>query len=184
MDLLELMLGQIPEAIYFALFIILTKELKEKRILFIILMIIEYILLKQVIQFNTWFQVLYFIISFIILKILYKNKSNVTDIFIIGIASIILILTSIPCYLIFGGNNMILVSIINRLLLFVILFIFRNKLSNIPRLYNKYWNRPNNSNKRKIKSTTFRALNLVIFNISFFIINVCMLYVVVLREWR
>ena len=50
MDLLELMLGQIPEAIYFALFIILTKELKEKRILFIILMIIEYILLKQVIQ--------------------------------------------------------------------------------------------------------------------------------------
>ena len=32
MDLMELFLGQIPEAIYFALFMIFTKNLKEKRL--------------------------------------------------------------------------------------------------------------------------------------------------------
>lgn len=31
MDLLEIFLGQIPEAIYFALFMIFAKDLKEKK---------------------------------------------------------------------------------------------------------------------------------------------------------
>ena len=39
MELDQLLLGQIPEAIYFALFMILVKNIKEKRILFIILML-------------------------------------------------------------------------------------------------------------------------------------------------
>ena len=37
MDLLEIFLGQIPEAIYFALFMMFAKDLKEKRILYILL---------------------------------------------------------------------------------------------------------------------------------------------------
>lgn len=36
MDLLEIFLGQIPEAIYFTLFMIFAKDLKEKRILYIL----------------------------------------------------------------------------------------------------------------------------------------------------
>ena len=50
--MLELLLGQIPEAIYFALFMIFTKELKTKRILYTILMVIEYVLLKFFIEYN------------------------------------------------------------------------------------------------------------------------------------
>ena len=172
MDILQLLLGQIPEAIYFAVFMILAKDIRKKRVLFIILMILEYILLKQVIHFNTWFQVLYFIISFIIMKILYKDKTNITDIFTLGIASITLIFTSIPCYLLFTPNT-ILMSISNRLLLFGILFFGRNILPKIPKLYSKYWNRTNIP--KNIKSTTFRALNLVIFNLMFFLINVGMI---------
>ena len=45
--MLELLIGQIPEAIFFALFMIYAKGLKEKRILFIVLMIVEYLLLKS-----------------------------------------------------------------------------------------------------------------------------------------
>ena len=53
--MLELLLGQIPEAIYFALFMIFTKELKSKRFLYVALMIAEYLLLKHFIEFSIWF---------------------------------------------------------------------------------------------------------------------------------
>ena len=72
MDLLEIFLGQIPEAIYFALFMIFAKDLKEKRILYILLMVIEYLLLKHFIKYNIWFQILYTMYLTVIAK--YKNN--------------------------------------------------------------------------------------------------------------
>ena len=95
MNLAELFLGQIPEAIYFALFLIFVKRFKEKRILFIVLMILEYLLLKSFIHFDVWFQIGYTIMTFLTLKVLYKNKAQVTDIFTFGIASIVLMAISI-----------------------------------------------------------------------------------------
>ena len=47
-------------------------------------MILEYVFLKQFLVYTVWFQVVYFILAFIIMKILYKNKANVTDIFPLG----------------------------------------------------------------------------------------------------
>ena len=55
MKLYQLLLGQIPEAIYFALFMMLVKNIKEKRILFIVLMILEYVFLKYFLVYNIWF---------------------------------------------------------------------------------------------------------------------------------
>lgn len=100
MSILEIILGQIPEAIFFSLFMIYAKGLKEKRILFTILMVAEYLLLKHFISFNVWFQILYTFITFIILKILYEEKAQVTDIFTFTIASIITILCSIISFII------------------------------------------------------------------------------------
>lgn len=94
MKLDQLLLGQIPEAIYFALFMILVKNIKEKRVLFTILMILEYVVLKLAFPFNMWFQVTYTFMTYIILKILYKEKSQIIDIFTFSIGSIILILIS------------------------------------------------------------------------------------------
>ena len=110
MDLLEIFLGQIPEAIYFALFMIFAKDLKEKRILYILLMVIEYLLLKHFIKYNIWFQILYTIMQFVILKVLYKEKSQITDIFTFTIASIILILSCLVLYFIIWKtiNNFII----------------------------------------------------------------------------
>lgn len=180
MNLAELVLGQIPEAIYFALFLIFTKSLKEKRILFIILMIVEYLLLKSFIHFDIWFQIGYTMMTFLTLKVLYKEKAQVIDIFTFGIASIILMVSSIISFLLLGPN-MQFVVLISRILL-ILFFIFSYKyLPNIQKLYKKLWNR-NDKAAKKMKSTTFRALNTVLFNLMFVVINVCMIYAMFIRR--
>lgn len=173
MNILEIVLGQIPEAIYFAVFMLLVKELKFKRILFIIGMIAEYILVLNILPYSIWSYVLYFVLSFLLLKILYKDKCNVTDIFTMGIASIILIFTSVLSYFITLGN-MTSCVIINRIILLTGLYFLRHKLHRINDLYNKLWNRGKHS--YRMKSTTFRALNLVIFNLSFVVINLGVIF--------
>lgn len=180
MNLLELFLGQIPEAIFFALFMIYAKGLKEKRISFTILMTIEYILLKQFIRFNMWFQISYIIMTYATLKVLYKEKSQITDIFTFGIASLFLIATSAVSFLIFRPN-MILSIITNRIFIFLFLYFFNKKLYIIQKIYKKLWNRNDKINKQ-IKSTTFRSINIIIFNFMFYIINLGMLYMLFLRK--
>ena len=174
--MLELLIGQIPEAIFFALFMIYAKGLKEKRILFIVLMIVEYILIMQNIYFNTYSHIIYTILTFLTLKVLYKEKCQITDIFTFGIASLILIITSIPCVLIFN-NNPILYAIANRIIIFTSLFFAKNKIIVIQKCYKKLWNR-NDTIKKKIKSTTFRSINIIIFNLMFYFINICMIYAI------
>ena len=175
--MLEVLLGQIPEAIYFALFMIFVKQLKEKRVLFIILMIAEYLLLKVFIKYNMWFQISYTFMNFLILKLLYKEKAQITDIFTFTISSIVLILISFVSYFIIWKTigNYLIAAIINRLLLIIFLLITHKKLYNIQKLYKKLWNRQDNK-KHKVKSTTFRAINVVVFNLLFFIINLGIIF--------
>lgn len=172
---MELLLGQIPEAIFFALFMIYAKGIKEKMILFTILMIIEYLLLKQIIHFNIWFQITYTFITFIILKMLYKQKAQITDIFTFTIASVFLIITSVLSFAVCFGNT-IIATLLNRFILFVFIYIFREKLINIQLFYKKIWNKE--TNKTKIKSTTFRSINIVIFNIIFCLLDSLMLFAI------
>lgn len=180
MNMLEIVLGQIPEAVYFALFMILAKKLTNKKLLFTTIMIVEYLLLKHLFIFNIWFQISYTIMTYVILKVLYKNKSQITDIFTFGVSSLVLII----CSIISGGLfliNPIVGIIFSKLLPFMIIFIFRNKLCNIQKLYKHHWNR-NDKINTKIKSTTFRCLNIVIFNIMFYVINAGMIYAVLIRK--
>lgn len=174
--MLEIVLGQIPEAVYFALFMIFVKKLDNKRLLFTTLMTIEYIFLKCFLVYTTWFQIMYFVLAFVIMKILYKDKANITDIFTLGIASVILIFSSFTSYILtyFTFKNMIIGAILVKIITFTLLFVFKNKLFKINTLYKKLWNR--SETKYKMKSTTFRALNLVIFNFSFVIINLGILF--------
>lgn len=178
--MLELLLGQIPEAIYFALFMIFTKEIKEKRVIFIILMVIEYLLVMNTQMFSIWTHVIYVILTFLTLKLLYKEKALIIDIFTFGIASLVLIITS----LFSGGITMFdfeLGVIMSRLLPFIIIIVFNRKLSKIQKIYKLLWNR-NDKNKLKMKSATFRCLNIVIFNIMFYAINAGMIYALLIRK--
>ncbi|MDE6946569.1 MAG: hypothetical protein K2P14_05230, partial [Anaeroplasmataceae bacterium] len=99
----------------------------------------------------------------------------------LGISSIILIVISVLSYFLTLGCAPLFV-IISRIFMFVFLYIFKNKLVKINRLYYKLWNR--NNKPKKIKSTTFRALNVVIFNISFSIINLGMILSYIIKNWR
>lgn len=179
MNLYQLFLGQIPEALYFALFIILVKQLKEKRIIFSIIMIIGYLILKYLLPFNIWFHITYTFITFITLKLLYKHKSQITDIFLFTIASIILVLISavtIPIAM----KDALIGIILNRVILMIFLLTSKNELPNIQNLYKKLWNR--SDKPKKIKSITFRGLNLVVFNILFYLINILIIYELFIRR--
>ena len=64
----------------------------------------------------------------------------------------------------FTINNYILYAVLTRIFMFAFLILFNNKLNRIQKIYKLLWNR-NDKIKKKIKSTTFRSLNIVIFNI-------------------
>ena len=51
MKIIRLISAKFLEPIYFSLFLIAGKDLKEKRLLFTIIMIFEYVMLKQFIKF-------------------------------------------------------------------------------------------------------------------------------------
>ena len=183
--MLQLLLGQIPEAIFFALFMIYAKGLKEKRFLFTLLMVVEYLLTKYSFQYNWMFHITYMISVFLTLKLLYKEKSQVTDIFILAIGYVVLAISSIISFIIlsFTLNNMFIGNILCKILMFSFIFVLRNKLNGIQNIYKKLWNR-NDKVPKKMKTTTFRALNLVVFNILFAVLNLCMLYAIHLKGMR
>lgn len=176
MNILEIILGQVPEAVYFAVFMILVKGLKSRRFIFIISMIIEYLLVLNALPYSIWSYVLYFILAFLLLKILYKDKSNVTDVFTMGIASIILIIVSILSYTVVSlfTTNIILGNLCQKIILFFVILVCKSYLPKINNIYRKLWNRSEIS--YKMKSTTFRVLNLIIFNFSFIIINLGVIF--------
>ena len=182
MNVLQLLLGQIPEAIYFALFMIFTKRLDKKQILFTILMIIEYILLFNFTPVTIWSHISYFIITYMILRLLYNEKSQITDIFTLGIASILVIIISMISYIMVAATikDIIVCNVLAKIMLFIILYFSRNKLYKIQNMYKKFWNR-NDKIPKPMKSTTFRCINLVLFNIMFFIINNSILFYM---SWR
>src|SRR5574344_1395746 len=150
MNILEIILGQIPEAIYFALFLIFTKNLKTKRIIFILLSVVEYLLAFYTFPYSIYSHVLFFTTLFIGMKILYKSRCQIVDVFLIGIASILVIISSAIVVLVgyVFTENIVIINIVHKLLLFFILFVFNNKCSWFMNLYKSLWNR---NDKRKNK---------------------------------
>jgi len=179
--MLELFLGQIPEAIFFALFMLYAKNIKEKRILFVTLMITEYLLTKYSFKFNLLFHITFMTTVFLTLKLLYKEKSQITDVFILLTAYIVMSISSIIIYILFWKtiNVFIPALIMHRMFLILFIILTRKKLYNLQLLYKKFWNRSNR--KKKMKSVTFRALNMFIFNIMFYIINICMVFAIFIK---
>jgi len=172
MNWLEIFIGQLPEAIYFAIFMIFTKGIQKNKLKFVTLMTCEYILLMNSIPYSIWTHVLYFVVTYMILKLLYKDLCQITDIFTLTIGGLILILSSavvLPLYL--AGLPYIWYVVINRLILFMLLFFITPILPKLEETYKKIWNR-NDKIKKPIKTTTFRCMNIVIFDIMFCLINI------------
>lgn len=165
-------LVKLAEPIYFSLFLIIGKNIKEKRLLLTCIMVIQYLLLMQLFPFNIWFQLIYTFMSFVNLKVLYKEKAQVTDIFLFAAASIILIITSASCYgiIYITIHQYVWVLIINRLLIFMILYFGRNIIKNKYKEFCSLWNRHNNL--EKVRSLTLRNISIIIFNLMFWLLNI------------
>ena len=166
--ILSILLGLVPEVLYFTLFITYTKNIKEKRIKLFLLIGVAYFVCISMLQYQVLCDIVFIVVMYIILKLLYKNKTQIIDIFIITISYFWLLLLSF-LLMNFANkdlSNYMLLYFIQRALMFSI-FIFRNKFNDLYKKYCKLWNR-NDNEKRIIKSITLRNLSLISLNVFIF----------------
>lgn len=170
--LLSILLGLIPEVLYFTLFITYTKNIKAKRIKLFLLISIAYCLCILIQRWQILFYLLWIVFTYLALRLLYKNKVQIIDIFIISLAYLWLVLISLICLLFLKEDfsNYVLLSIIARIFLFLP-FIFKNKFNILYKKYCKLWNR-NDKEKRPIKSITLRNVSIILLNGFIFLANI------------
>lgn len=172
----SVVLGLMPETMFFTLFLIFTKNLKNKRKRLFLLIGISYFIFILLYNYKILNYVIFVGLMYGILKILYKDKTQKIDVFVINIAFMYVCLISSLCFS-FVNNIIIyyIMMVVDRVLLFLP-FVYRSKFNE---LYNKYcslWNR-NDKEKRPIKSITLRNISLISLNAFIFICNVVFLYI-------
>jgi hypothetical protein len=177
-EFILLILEKVFEAIYFSLFLIWGKNIKNKRLLFIGIMIFQYLVLTSFIEFNVMFQIIYTFLSFINLKFLYKEKAQITDIFLFMFASVVLMILSAIAYfsIYFTIKKYIVALILSRILICLFILLFKNKINLIYKKFYSLWNKHNKENK--IKSLTMRNISVIIFNLMFYFINVGLTFII------
>ena len=168
----SILFGLIPEVLYFTLFLIYTKNIKEKKVRLFILIGIAYFLCMLIKQYEIIYYLLFIALVYIILKILYRKKTQIIDIFVFSLSTVYLTLLSYLAFIFFTDDlsNYYVLYVIARILLFIP-FIFKNKFNVLYKKYCKLWNR-NDKEKRPIKSITLRNVSLIIVNIVIFFMNV------------
>lgn len=170
--LVSILFGLIPEVLYFTLFITYTKNIKEKRIKLFLLISIAYFLCLLIQQFVTIYYFALIFIIYAIIKMLYKQNTQIIDIFIISIMCLWITLLSFVMMLFLSENysNYWILYALNRIFLFLP-FVFKNKFNLLYKKYYHYWNR-NDNEKRPIKSITLRNISLILLNSFVFFMNI------------
>ena len=167
-------LASIFHSVYYCLFISESKKIKNKKIYFIMLTIVDYLIAQNIIKFKLGINADLFllIVFYVNLKFLYKDKARITDLITFILADTILGIISVIIYFIFGMNFFSLIVELTIPILIVILF--GNKLNVIDQFYNKFWNRKRN--KVKIKSITVRGFSFCITVFEFLALHFWMIY--------
>lgn len=169
--ILSIVFGMLPESLFFTIFLVLAKGIKERKKELFGLIIINYLLTGILVFYSIYSYFLFIIFQYIIIKILYKEKVECIDIFLIIISHIYLFLISILCYKVV--NNYYIAFIINRVLLFVP-FIFRKHFNELYNKYRRLWNRNDNN---KIKSISLRNISLISLNIFIILSDIVCVYI-------
>ena len=162
--LVSIVLGLLPEVLYFSLFLIYTKNIKEKKLKLFMLLAIGYILLIMICRYQFIFYLAYVVYSYFVLKYLYK--SQITDFFICSIGLTYMTIIAYVGYQILGFNY-VLYYIVARISLFSI-FTFKKHFNKLYLTYRSLWNRNDNA---KIKSLTIRNCSLLFINICIILLN-------------
>lgn len=166
--------GIMPEALFFTLFIIISKDIREKRFLLFIGLFIDYYLCKVLCATSFWFYIIYTIALFMILKAIHK-ETDIIDIFLFSISSILLMLIGGLCYSIGTILNLDywILYAINRITIFITLLVFRKIIRKFYLFYRKQWNRREDN---KYKSISVRNVSLVALNVMMYILNLSAVY--------
>lgn len=176
LQIVNVILGPVTDIIYFTLFIIYSKNIKEKRLSLLMCISGIYIMCIMISKYNIFYYLMFYILCFGALKLLYKEKAQLIDIFLILFMSLYVSLISTIAFKFVDADysNYYMLAIIDKILLFIPL-IFKNKLNIIYKKYYKLWNR-NDNEKRFIKSITLRNISLICLNCFLFISNLMFLY--------
>lgn len=166
---MNLIFGILFEISFITLMIIRIKDIKEKKIRLFLSVTATYFLSGILINFtynNQYiFYILFNVICFLFLKLLYKRKTNLVDLFFIYYVEMILNFSCLILMVILGYNT--LFAITNRILLIIIVLLSKN-INKLYKLYSNNWNRKTNN---KIKSITLRNVTIISSNIMLYIIN-------------
>lgn len=165
-----ILLGIVPEVLFFLSFIVLAKGFKKdfKLLVAFVIMLAFYIGLKTIYVRSIYFYLSYIFACMISLRVLYKSRIKITDVFLFSFASILLIiLTALAYYTI---PNYFIAMIVSRILMLATILFFKNKIRNYYLKYKLCWNR-NKENPNKIKSLTLRNISAISFNVMIFILD-------------
>lgn len=174
----SLVLGIMPEVLYFTLFLIYTKNIKTSQKKLFVFISISYIACITIIRFKTIFYIGFTFLIYAVLRILYKDDTQIIDIFVFSISTIYLSFIGYLCSR-FINNNYVMYYIAyvgNRILLFLP-FIFKSKFNDLYKKYCNLWNR-NYGQKQPIKSITLRNISLITLNSFIVLLNISTIYVI------
>ena len=135
-----------------------------------ILMVLSYFASSIITNFNYNLHNYYYIVMatlfYLSLKLIYKNKAQIIDIFIINITYIYLWIFSSIYILCIANYNIAFIIYLITLSIILLLPINHNKF------YKNYCNLWNRRNDGRIKAITIRNISLYIINISLFLANI------------
>lgn len=165
----KILLGSIFEIFFISYMLIKIKGIDSKRFLVFIITLLSYFISGLIVNFTYNNQYLCYIVLnimiYIFMKIIFKNKMQIIDMFLIYYIIMIVNFSCLITMKIFGYNLKFLYS--NRLILTLIMFV-SCKLKTLYRNYIKYWNRKDGN---KIKSITIRNISIITMNFMLYIIN-------------
>lgn len=175
---LNILLGALPECLFYTFFITYVKGIKRKRIALFTGIFISYCIFVYGISYTIAAYVCFTLSMYVLLRVLYGKKAQIIDIFLVFLGVIYLMGTSYFSYAIFSNHEeyYMFAYIVNRLLLFA-LFLFRKQIRKAYLLYVSLWNRGDSEN-RVIKSLTLRILSLCIINVSIFIMYIFIIKII------
>lgn len=168
------LIGYILQSIYFSTFILNTKDIKDKRILFNTLVFGEFIFLKYICNMNYTinFEIAFGVLLYLIIKLVYKQKARITDLTIYILAMIFLGIINVATILLLGVNMYSV--IVGNILPIIFVYILRSKLMEIDNFYTRFWNKHNNS--KVFKSITIRGFSSILTTITFLLAHLWLIY--------
>ncbi len=166
----SILLGLIPEVLFFTFSLVIILGIREKKKVLGILIGIEYIICMFIQRYECVYYIVFVLLIYLTLLVLYKKVVKITDSFIIGLLLAYVCIAGVISAIFINDNleNYYICLIFSRILL-VIPFLFKNKFRVLYEKYCKLWNR-NDLEKRPIKSITLRGLSLILLNVLIYCI--------------